>query len=220
VHVTQWDWVEWHAHYDEPDSSLARRLAVVQERIKIALDSAPPGPIRAVSLCAGQGRDLIGVLTDHPRREEVTARLVELDERNAATARSSAAAAGLDKVEVVTGDAALTSQYAGIVPAYLVLMCGLFGNMSDPDVERTVGFAPQLCARGGTVVWTRGRGEPDLVPRICDWFGARGFELEWLSEPDAGFGVGAHRFAADPVPLVRAARMFQFARPGEAPRKL
>jgi hypothetical protein len=32
-----------------------------------------------ISLCAGQGRDLLGVLADHPRREDVRARLVELD---------------------------------------------------------------------------------------------------------------------------------------------
>jgi hypothetical protein len=210
--VRKADWLAWHAEYDQPDSRLARRLAVVQERIRAALDEAPPGPLQVVSLCAGQGRDLIGVLSDHPRRADVTARLVELDERNAAIARSSAAAAGLDTVEVVTGDAALTSQYAGMVPARLVLMCGLFGNMTDADIERTVGFATQLCARGGTVVWTRGRWEPDLVPSICQWFGEQGFEQVWLSEPGAGYGVGAHRFTADPSPLDPGTRMFRFIR--------
>jgi hypothetical protein len=206
----QRDWVAWHADYDQPDSSLVRRLATVQERIRIALDDAPPGPLRAVSLCAGQGRDLIGVLAGHPRRDDVTARLVELNERNAAFARSSAAAAGLGKVEVVTGDAALTSHYAGMVPAHLVLMCGMFGNMTDADVERTIGLARQLCARGGTVVWTRGRFAPDLVPSICAWFEAGGFEPVWLSAPDVGYGVGAHRFAADPSPLEPDARIFRF----------
>lgn len=206
----QRDWVAWHADYDRPESSLARRLAAVQERIKVTLDEAPPGPLRAVSLCAGQGRDLIGALAGHPRRDDVTARLVEFDERNAAFARTSAAAAGLDKVEVVTGDAALASHYAGMTPADLVLMCGMFGNMTDADVERTVGFATQLCARGGTVVWTRGRWEPDLVPSICDWFGERGFELSWLSGPDVSYGVGVHRFAADPSPLDPDARIFRF----------
>ncbi|GHD35622.1 hypothetical protein GCM10010335_31060 [Streptomyces galbus] len=32
-------------------------------------------------MCAGQGRDLIGVLAGHPRRDDVRARLVELDEK-------------------------------------------------------------------------------------------------------------------------------------------
>jgi hypothetical protein len=206
------DWVGWHAGYDQPDSSLARRLTAVQGRIRVTLDGAPPGPIRLISLCAGQGRDVIGALADHPRRRDVIARLVELDERNAATARSLAAAASLDTVAVVTGDAALTSQYADIGPAYLLVMCGMFGNMSDTGIERAVGFAAQLCAKGGTVVWTRHRQEPDLVPSICEWFGERGFELVWLSDPDAGFGVGAHRFTVQPSPLEPAVRMFDFSR--------
>ncbi len=89
--VTERDWYAWHRDYDEPDTALARRLAAVQDQIRAALDAAPPGPLHAVSLCAGQGRDLIGVLARHPRRDDVTARLVELDPRNTAAARGTAA---------------------------------------------------------------------------------------------------------------------------------
>lgn len=113
------DWQTWHEEYDAPGSSPARRLAVVRRGIGAALDRSPPGPLRAVSLRAGQGRDLLGVLRDHPRRTDVRARLVEPDARNAALARETAAAAGLDQVEVVTGDAALTGHYRGMVPADL-----------------------------------------------------------------------------------------------------
>jgi Putative methyltransferase len=204
------DWQAWHDDYDVPGSSLARRLEAVQDRIREALDNAPPGPLRAVSMCAGQGRDLIGVLASHPRGREVTARLVELDPHNAATARAAAAASGLPAVEVVTADAALTDAYAGLVPADIVLACGVFGNITDEDVERTVGCCAQLCATSGTVVWTRGRWQPDLIPQICRWFAEQEFELLWLSEPGAGFGVGAHRFSGEPQPLVPGQRMFTF----------
>ena len=214
--VTERDWYTWHHDYDEPGTALARRLAAVQDQIRTALDAAPPGPLHAVSLCAGQGRDLIGALAGHPRRDDVSARLVELDPRNAAAARAAAEAAGLPRVEVVTGDAALTDHYAGMVPAYLVLVCGVFGNMTDDDVRRTIGYCTQLCAHGGTVVWTRGRWEPDLVPQICDWFADRGFELGWVSDPAQGWGAGAHRFTGTPVPLERGARMFTFT--GHHPR--
>jgi hypothetical protein len=104
-----------------------------------------------------------------------------------------------------------TDHYAGMVPAYLVLVCGVLGNMTDDDVRRTIGYCAQLYAHGGTVVWTRGRREPDLVPQICDWFAGRGFEPLWVSDPAEGWGVGAYRFAATPVPLERGARMFTFA---------
>ena len=203
------DWAVWHEAYDNPDTPLAQRLLAVRTRIAEALDQSAPGPLRAISICAGQGRDLIGVLREHPRRRDVTARLVELDPRNAAAARQRAAAAGLTQVEVVTGDAAQTDVYAGLVPANLVLACGVFGNITDEDVARTIRCCTGLCAPGGTVVWTRGRREPDLIPQICDWFAAEGFALVGVSEPGTRWAVGAHRFEGNSRPLPDQ-KMFTF----------
>ena len=206
------DWYDWHERYDDPESGLARRLEMVRDRVRAALDQAPPGPFRAISVCAGQGTDLIGGLAGHPRRGDVTARLVELDPRNTEVARRLAAEAGLTGVEVVTGDASLASQYAGIAPADLVLVCGLFGNVTDADVEAMVGYCTQLCATGGTVIWTRARWEPDLTPQVCAWFEERGFDRVWLSDAGepGGQRVGAHRFTGTPAPLERYAVMFTF----------
>jgi len=203
-------WHSWHQAYDDPDSDLSYRLAAVQQQIRAALDTAPPGRLRAISMCAGQGRDLIGVLATHPRRGDVTARLVEVDPRLAESARTAARAASLPGVEVLTADAALTGNYVGLVPADLVLACGIFGNITDEDIKRTAGYCTQLCARGGAVIWTRSRRAPDLVPQICDWFSARGFELAWISGPSTDWTVAAHRLAASPAPLEPAARMFTF----------
>lgn len=189
---------------------MARRLLVVQQRIRAVLDGGPKGPLRVVSLCAGQGRDLLGVLADHPRRDDVHARLVELDARNTAVAKSMARAAGLTGVEVVTADASCTDHYVDMTPADLVLMCGVFGNITDDDIRRTIGFCTQLCAAGGMVVWTRHRDDPDWVPAVCEWFEEVGFERQWVSDPDAEFGVGVHRFAGQPRPLVAGERMFTF----------
>ncbi|MEV0172948.1 class I SAM-dependent methyltransferase [Streptomyces sp. NPDC050803] len=201
------DWHEWHGAYDSPDSYLARRLALVQHRVRLALDEAPPGPLRAVSLCAGQGRDLIGVLAKHPRGGDVRARLVELDKRNVEAARAAAAAAGLSGVEVVVGDAALTDHYAGMVPADLVLVCGVLGNLTDADTERTLDHCTRLCRTGGTVVWTRTR---HYDTRVCEWLEKRGFERLWVTGPDIPYGVGAHRFTGTPRPLPAGERMFTF----------
>jgi hypothetical protein len=167
------DWQRWHEAYDE-DSSLARRLVVVQGRIRELLDRAQPGPIRVVSLCAGQGRDLLPVVAAHPRREHVHARLVELDQRNVA------AIPPLPNVEAVRGDAALLSAYEGAVPADIVLACGVFGNIAAEDIRRTIEHLPMLCARGAAVIWTRGASDPDLRPAIRGWFAEHGFEEEFF----------------------------------------
>ena len=208
--MTQTDWHEWHSAYDKPGSGLARRLSWVQDQVRAALDAAPAGPVRALSLCAGQGRDLIGALAGHPRARDVTARLVELDPRNTEAAARLAAQAGLDNVDIVTGDASLTSQYADLVPAGLVLACGLFGNMTDAHVKQTIAYCAQLCAEGGTVVWTRARWAPDLVPHVCAWFEDDGFERVWLTSPNFTQCVGVHRRVAPPVPLEPDASMFAF----------
>jgi hypothetical protein len=200
------DWLDWHGDYDRPDSSLAQRLRTVQTQIRAVLDAAPAGTVRALSVCAGQGRDLLEVLADHPRARDVKARLVELDARN--TAFAARHAAGLD-VEIVTGDASLTESYRGIAPADLVLVCGVFGNITEDDIERTVDTCRQLCAAGGTVIWTRGRTAPDLLPQICTWFEEREFERVWVSDPQVNYGVGVHRYRGEPLPL-KDSRMFTF----------
>src|SRR5690242_14199661 len=76
--VAVMDWRVWHDQYDLPDSWMARRLKAVQTQIRAALDAGESGPLRVISLCAGQGRDLLEVLAEHPRRDDVQARLVEL----------------------------------------------------------------------------------------------------------------------------------------------
>jgi SAM-dependent methyltransferase len=204
------DWIAWHSGYDEEGSRLSRRLRVVQEQIRGALDGLAPGPITVVSMCAGQGRDLIEVLDGHPRRADVRGRLVELEPRLVATAREAAEAAGLTGVEVIEGDAGLIDHYADLAPADVVLACGVFGNVTDTDVARTVAACSALCREGGTVIWTRTRDEPDLVPAICAWFEERGFERLFVTAPELGFGVGAHRHASPPAPLAPGERMFTF----------
>jgi hypothetical protein len=208
--VTDRDWFGWHGQYDVPGSTLARRLAAVQDRVAAVFDGAPPGPLQAVSICAGQGRDLLGVLATHGRRADVSALLVELDSRNVTIARKHAFDAGLSHIEVVADDASLTDVYEGRIPADLVLACGVFGNVTDEDIARTISFLPAFCKRGGSVIWTRHRRKPDLVPTVCRWFADHEFRLVWLSDLQEGFGVGVHRFQGRPGPLARGERIFTF----------
>lgn len=205
------DWVDWHGEYDDPSTGLAQRLRAVQRQVADALDRAGPGPLRVVSMCAGQGRDLLGVLAGHPRRGDVRARLVELDHRNASIASATAEAAGLDGVEVVVGDASETTAYDGAVPADLVLVCGVFGHSTDDDIRRIVFYLPMLCAPGATVIWTRGGFDRDLRPAIRSWFTDAGFhEVAFVTGDSGSWGVGANRLVALPSPYRPGVRLFTF----------
>ena len=198
----------WHEGYDDPASGLSARLALVKRHLAAALDRAPAGPIRLVSLCAGQGRDVIETLPGHGRRDDVTAVLVETDPANVAWARDAASAAGLagtdpESVEVRQADASQVAGFADALPADVLLLCGIFGNVSTADIERTITAAPALCAPGATVIWTRHRREPDLTPRIRGWFTAAGFgELAFgspASAPRTGVGAAVLRDAGGAV---------------------
>jgi hypothetical protein len=204
------DWHSWHDMYDDPGSPMARRLKNVQAQIRAVLNDSPPGQIRIVSLCAGQGRDLLEVLADHPRAADVHALLVELDPRNTLLIQKQADDLGLENLEVVTGDASLTDHYIELSPAHLVLLCGLFGNIVDEDIKRAIDICSQLCRTSGTVIWTRHRLSPDKVPVICEWFEQRGFDRVWVSAADPDFGVGAHRFSGRSLPLIPGEKIFDF----------
>jgi len=52
--------------------------------------------------------------------------------------------AGLTGVEVRCADAGDLEAYAGTVPADLVLLAGVLGNISDADVRATIAALPAL----------------------------------------------------------------------------
>ena len=96
-------WQTWHDAYADPGSSLSRRLRIVQGFVRDWLDATAPRAVRVVSVCAGDGRDLLEVLGSGPTPSRVTATLVELDAGLADRARTLGA--GLPGVEVRTADA-------------------------------------------------------------------------------------------------------------------
>ncbi len=211
------EWIEWHRGYSG-NGLLARRLEVVRNFVREALDRCAPGPVRVISMCAGDGRDLLGVRSSHPRGRDVHARLVELAPELVAAGREQVVRHGLAGVEFVLGDASTTDAYSGKVPSDIVLVCGVFGNVTDADVRNTIEHLPELCATHATVIWTRGRFAPDLTPTIREWFGAAGFtEISFAAIPDTTAAVGAHRLTSAPRPFRAGERLFTFLPQGERP---
>ena len=141
------DWVAWHEAAYGPGGPLRRRLEVVRRSVFDAATRSGPGEIRIVSVCAGDGRDVIGGLTGHRRAADAHVLLVDNDPELAATARRSALSAGLLHVEVLEADAGLTTAYESMVPADVVVVAGLFSHLSDADVRQTIDTLPLLCDR-------------------------------------------------------------------------
>ena len=204
------DWSVWHEQYEDESSSLRHRLSIVQREIRRALPRQLDRSFSIISLCAGQGKDVVPVLEKYEHVQWVRARLVEIDPTSIGKLRHNVAAAGLNHLEIMQADAACTDAYRGIVPADLVLLCGVFGNISDADVRNTIGTLSQLCRNGSTVIWTRSRRTPDLTPAIRRWFRESDFEEITFYAPDGElFTVGAHVFGGQPIPLQNV-RLFTF----------
>ena len=205
------DWLQWHAPYADPTSPLSRRLAIIQGRLHQALPKVLDKPLQVISICAGQGQDILGVLARYPNAHMVHARLVELDERNVRAAREKVAALALRHVEVIQDDAAVLSAYEGAAPADIVLACGVFGNISNADIYSTIDALPQLCARDAAVIWTRSRRPPDVTPDIRRYLASHGFkEVAFIAPGDALFSVGVNRFDGLPEALQPQHHMFTF----------
>lgn len=207
------DYVEWHKSYDDPGSDLSWRLGRVQSYLLEALEHHA-GEIQVLSLCSGDGRDLLEVLAGRSDAERVRATLVELHPEIAERARSRVAVAGLGGVEVRTADAGLTDNLVGAVPADIVLMVGILGNISDADLERTIRASPKLCATGATLIWSRGRGRGDRNDLVRAWFGESGFvELHYDHREGGGLpALGMVRLEGPTEPLAAAQRLFTFNR--------
>ena len=205
------DWHAWHEPYADETSSLSRRLRLVQRHIASWLDDRQGEPLTVVSAGAGQGHDLLGVLSTRADADRVRASLLEYDERNVAAAQAAVDSAALRNVTVVRANAGERAAYVGAVPADLVLMAGVFGNISDVDVRATISALPELCAAGAAVIWTRTRRAPDLTPAVRRWLAVTGFaEYAFHAPADALFSVGVHRFVGVPRPLTPSGRLFRF----------
>jgi hypothetical protein len=208
------DWFEWHELYNT-EPKLQQRLQIVRQYIKSAIDASEPGRIRVVSICAGDGRDLLGTLLEHPRIKDVYARLVELNPQLFERGRAAITSAGLsEQLEFINGDATDSSNYIGAVPADIVIVCGVFGNLSDEtELKRLIGNLPLLSKKGSFVIWTRGHshGIPhsETVRKI---FRDADFEeVNFQLTPTGDMGVGIHRYLGEGLPLPKDQQLFVFS---------
>lgn len=201
---------------------------MVQRRLTEALDAldAPDAlgttPRHILSLCAGEGRDVVPVLATRHARAGLRAVLVERDPQLAGRAADAAHAAGLASVDVRCADAGLVASFVDVLPVDVLLVCGVFGNLAHDHVRAVVGMLPRLVAPGGFVLWTRGGSAPDRRQEVRRWFSEARMEEHAFDGAPALYGVGLHRRPAGPVAAgpVQAGglsgRLFTFEEEGAA----
>jgi hypothetical protein len=205
------DWERWHEAYEDPASDLSRRLEVVRARLSDALDRCGAGDPRLLSLCAGEGRDVLPVLTVHPKGRHVTGVLVEREPVLADRAVHSARDSGLDNVEVRCADAGDPASFRDQLPVDVLLLCGVFGNIDPSTVHDVVYRVPAMVVPGGSVIWTRGsHGAADHRPQVRRWFEEAGIPEISFDGPPATFGVGVNEVREGVARPIDDSRLFTF----------
>ena len=106
-------------------------------------------------------------------------------------------------MDVRTADAGSLHSFRDRMMGDVLMLCGIFGNISDADVEHCVDAARALVQPGGTVIWTRGSrvgsGDPseetgDAAEWVRGLFVAAGFEeIAYVAPADASYRVGVCR---------------------------
>jgi hypothetical protein len=94
--------------------------------------------------------------------------------------------------------------FADRLPIDLLLLCGVFGNISDRDIEATVRALPAVLRPSGTLISTRSRRSPDVTPAVRSWLDRAGLRERQFVAPDGTlWSVGIHDLvtaAAVPLP--------------------
>lgn len=208
------DWAEWHKYYGI-SPSLHARLRIVREQIVATITELPAGPIGVVSICGGDGRDLVGALVDQRRRDDVTAWILDTHEESLARGRAAAKDAGLERaLRFVRADATLATSYTGIVPADLVVISRVLGHLRHADVPRLIASLGMLCKPAGCLLWNRhlviheGRTQVALIRELLAHAGFE--ELHFEITDRAGFAVGRARFTGQAAPLDAQRVLFEF----------
>ncbi|MBD2665246.1 hypothetical protein B6N60_02377 [Richelia sinica FACHB-800] len=208
------DWFEWHDLYNT-DAKLQQRLEIVREYIAYSLDASPAGTIQVVSVCAGDGRDLLGTLANHPRAQDVYARLVELNPQLVERGRATIESLGLSKqIEFINGDATSAANYIGAVPADIVIVCGVLGNLADEnELNRLLGNLSFLSKKGAFVLWTRGHSQGIAYSEtVRKYFREFGFEeINFQLTATGDMGVGIHRYLGETLSVPKEQQLFVFS---------
>jgi hypothetical protein len=190
-----------------------QRLRAVQSHLAECLDQAAPGPVRIVSLCAGDGRDVIGVLQMHRRRNDVAATLVELNGPSVAEGLRQVHVARLEKsVRFIHRDATDYSTYKGLVPCDILLVCGVWGHVPPWERAALIGALATFSKPAGCVIWTRGvsKGMARMDEIQSQFAGPTWERLRLSFTPDDQWVVGTHRYCGPALDAPAAGRIFNF----------
>jgi hypothetical protein len=214
------NWKEWHSQYDRCEV-MQSRLATVRQTIEQCLRLLPPGRQRILSVCAGDGRDIIPLIAQSPRRSDFRGVLVEQDAALVKAGQELIDAHELGRyLTFLQADATAPAIYAERIPCDLVLAAGVFGNLLPRDFDMFVRALGAFLKTDGYLVWTRNRvvsnGHRE-IPRIRQTLQSHGF-VECYHHDITDYIVACHQYQHETLPLPDT-KLFTFTPFSEIPAR-
>lgn len=140
---------------------------------------------------------------------------MELNPKLVEQGRATIESAGLtQQIEFVNGDATLSSSYIGAVPADVVLVCGVFGNLADEaELRRLIQNLKFFAKKDAFVIWTRGHFQGISYSEIVrkQFREAEFEEVDFRLTSTGNMGVGLHRYRGENLPLPKEQTLFVFS---------
>lgn len=196
----------WHDNYEDKKSSPYKRTLMVKKLIVDYLINK--NNITILSICAGQGRDILTSLN-----EDTSAYLIDVDKECVDYAQSYVNKNDLNNVFVIEADASLISTYIdnNVPKADLILICGVFGHLSLEDINLTAQSLKQLIKPDGSVIWSRNKFDKDITEEVRDSFKLAGYEEEAFISPEKElFSIGMHKLIEDTIEPIYDLKMFDY----------
>jgi 2-polyprenyl-3-methyl-5-hydroxy-6-metoxy-1,4-benzoquinol methylase len=146
-------WYDWHIEkHSDPNSYTSQRMTdiglVIEEYLKDTVHRS-----NIVSVCAGQGLDLIPILRQYPNSAD--AYLIDIEQQN--IDHINKISTGLEGIHTYAADATVSNTYINnkIPRANLLLVCGVFAHLTSEDQSIFIQNMRSLLKPGGYVIWTR-----------------------------------------------------------------
>jgi hypothetical protein len=196
----------WHDNYEDKTSTPYKRTLIVKKLIVDYLINK--NNITILSICAGQGRDVLTSLN-----ADTYAYLIDIDKKCIDYAQSYVNNNNIHNVSIIKADASLISTYVdnNIPKADLILICGVFGHLSLEDISITAQSLKQLIKTGGSVIWTRHKFDNDITKEVREAFELAGYKEEtFISPKEEPFSIGMHKLIENAIEPIYDLKMFDY----------
>lgn len=159
------DWSKWNLFYEDKITTQYHRLIAIKQYIKNILLSEENNTV--LNICSGESRDILQTLVE---LEMLDVPVYSIDTHTNSINNSMLYANehNLLNYNAICEDASLSDTYIeyNVPRSKLIILSGVFGMLSDIEINRLLKSLPMFIKNDGYVVWTVTYARLDSIKEI------------------------------------------------------